>query len=167
MCIRDRNKYFFKQILYCNYYIVNHSWVSRSTSRANRGPYQALSCSHVLVTCSHVICVWCCWRTSLTTGCSTPMIGWLCKDFVTLTTSLLELLWSEIGLCLSINSEEVPGEQFFKSQTNKKLFFLPCTDQYFVLWVCSIRVVKFSTKEEGRIKATRPVETLSLWQPAS
>ena len=104
---------------------------------------------------SHVhmfTCVWCCWRTSLTTGCSTPMIGWLCKDFVTLTTSLLEFLWSYIGLYLSINFEEVPGKQFFKSQTNKKLFFLPCTDQYFVLWVCSIRVVKFTTKIEGRKK---------------
>ena len=47
-------KAYYNLILYCNYYIVNHSWVSRSTSRANRGPYQALSCSHVLVTCSHV-----------------------------------------------------------------------------------------------------------------
>jgi hypothetical protein len=53
---------------------------------------------------------------------------------------------------MSINSEEVLGKQFFKSLTNKKLFFLPCTDQYFVFWVSATRDSKFTTKIEGRKK---------------
>ena len=75
---------------------------------------------------SHVhmfTCVWCCWRMSLTTSCSTPMIGWLCKDFVTLTTSLLELLWSDIGQWLSINSKEVLGNTVFQVTDQEKTVF--------------------------------------------
>ena len=51
------------------------------------------------------------------------MIGSLCKDFVTLTTSLLELLWSEIGLYLSINSEEVLVNTVFQVTDQQKTVF--------------------------------------------